>query len=70
MALQFVVVVVLLRLTFLWWLWFVVLSNVVSAVVVYHAGKNDYQPFFFFECLITEFGNNYRNRFFSLGAYF
>ena len=25
---------------------------------------------FFFECLITEFGNNYLNRFFSLGAYF
>ena len=25
---------------------------------------------FFFEGLITEFGNNYRNQFFSLGAYF
>ena len=36
----------------------------------YHAGQNDYLPFFFFEGLITEFGNNYRNRFFSLRAYF
>ena len=31
-------------------------------LAVYHAVKNDYLPFFF--CLITEFGNNYRNRFF------
>ena len=36
----------------------------------YHAGQNDYLPFFFFEGLITKFGNNYRNRFFSLRAYF
>ena len=35
----------------------------------YHAGKNDYLPFFF-EGLITEFGNNYWNRFFPWGPIF
>ena len=35
----------------------------------YHAGKNDYLPVFF-EGLITEFGNNYRNRFFPWGSHF
>ena len=36
----------------------------------YHAGQNDYLTVFF-EGLMTEFGSNYRNRFFFPGrAYF
>ena len=35
---------------------------------MYYAGQNDYLPFFFFDGLITEFGNKLPDRFFSPGG--
>ena len=45
-------------------------TETLMACLDYHAGKNDYLPFFFFEGLITEFGNKLPDRFFPWGPIF
>ena len=46
----------------------IALEGPADADQYYHAGQIDYLPFFL-GSLITEFGNNYRNRFFPGGLF-